>query len=341
MRSMATLCLIMLYAFNQNLSLNHHSESKPIKLSGISFSTDTTALPAKKASEKTGASILKTNILPGQTQNNFPVVYTNLMSDLETGSTLADGVATGFDNKFSASVDGEDAVKLWNFYENIALVRGNNTLSIEFRPMPTLTDTLFYRLYLKQQQPYTLKIFSQNLAKMTGIKVWLHDKYLNTKTEINLQDTTLYNFMPDADTNTYRNRFMLVFNRQLTATALPFTKLMSQPDAGITSNANSITAMKADISLYPNPAVSGGRIMIRFNNILKGNYQVFVYNAKGQKLISNKIVHNGSNNIYPLLLNSSCIPGLYTVTVENTDPVNRKESTANPAVHLSFLIVKN
>ncbi|MEO8712952.1 MAG: hypothetical protein ABI405_12550, partial [Parafilimonas sp.] len=268
MRSVVTLCLVMLYAFNQNFSPDHNSESNPVKhFSGINFSTDTTVSPVEIVSEKTGAYPAKMNIFDSKARKNFPVVYTNLMSDLESGSTLADGVAAGFDNKFSAAVDGDDAVKLWNFYENIALVRGNSTLSIEFRPMPALRDTLFYRLYLKQQQPYTLKIFSQNFAKMKGLSVWLHDKYLNTKTKVNLHDTTLYDFMPNADTNSYRNRFMLVFERQLTATALPVAKLNGQTDGGITSNANSINATTAGISIYPNPAVAGGRIMIRFNNI--------------------------------------------------------------------------
>src|SRR4029079_15249628 len=103
-----------------------------------------------------------------------------------------------------ASVDSYDAEKLWNFDENIALVRNTYTLAIEFRPDPVLTDTLFYRLYLRQE-PYTLQIFTRDFSYMPLVRAWLVDKYMNTRTEINQKDTMLYNFTPNPDTNSYRN----------------------------------------------------------------------------------------------------------------------------------------
>jgi hypothetical protein len=60
---------------------------------------------------------------------------------------------------------------------------------------------------------YVLQLFSANvLAKIPG-RVWLVDKYLNQQMEINITDTTMYSFAPNSDTNSYRNRFMLVLDR--------------------------------------------------------------------------------------------------------------------------------
>jgi len=140
----------------------------------------------------------------------FPAVYTNLMVPLSDSSlSLIDGVGAAFSNNFSENIDAKDAAKQWNFNENIALSRNSHYLAIELRPMPIATDTLFFKLYLKQQQPYTLQILSHKARGV--IQAWLVDKYLSVQKEINLSDISLYNFTPNSDTNSYRNRFMIVF----------------------------------------------------------------------------------------------------------------------------------
>jgi hypothetical protein len=248
-----------------------------------------------------------------------PVIYTNLMIPGSAGGlSLTDGVAAAFDNIFSSSVDEDDAQKRWNIDENLALVRDTNTLAIEFRPKPVLTDTLFYRLYLRQQ-PYTLQIFAKNFAFMPFMHAWLADKYLNTNTEINLNDTTLFSFTPNPDTNSYRNRFMLVLKRQLTATPIPVTKATNENEPNTTGVANSMAVTTGSINLYPNPVTEAKDVMIRFNKMAKGNYEVTVYGANGQKLLSKKIQDNGGNNLYSLRANAFWAAGIYTVTVLNED----------------------
>lgn len=248
-----------------------------------------------------------------------PVIYTNLMIPESAGSlSLTDGVAAAFDNIFSSSVDEDDAQKRWNIDENLALVRDTNTLAIEFRPKPVLTDTLFYRLYLRQQ-PYTLQIFAKNFAFMPFMHAWLADKYLNTNTEINLNDTTLFSFTPNPDTNSYRNRFMLVLKRQLIATPIPVTKATNENEPNTIGIANSIAVTTGSISLYLNPVTEAKDVMIRFNKVDKGNYEVTVYGANGQKLLSKKIQHNGGNNLYSLRADAFWAAGIYTLTVLNED----------------------
>ncbi len=161
-------------------------------------------------------------------QPAFPVIYTNLLVSSSGSWVIADGVATAFSRQFSALVDSNDASKMWNFDENLALVRDEKALAIEFRPIPKVTDTVFYRLYLRQQ-PYVLKIFAENLPGKLPVNAWIVDRYLHTRTKIDLYDTTLYEFMPNSDTNSYRNRFILIINRNKEKSFENFSIIANKP----------------------------------------------------------------------------------------------------------------
>ena len=76
-----------------------------------------------------------------------PVVYINLMLPSADSLLLVDGTGALYANKFSASVDENDAGKLSNFNENICLFRDGKKLAIETRPIPKQTDTLFIRMW--------------------------------------------------------------------------------------------------------------------------------------------------------------------------------------------------
>jgi hypothetical protein len=247
---------------------------------------------------------------------DYPVSYVNLTIPQGQNHIIVDGVATAFDNQSSASVDAGDAAKLWNFDENIAEVRDGKTLSIEFRPLPKLTDTLFYRMYLRQE-PYSLQIFFDKFATVPA-RAWIVDKYLNTKTEINLHDTTYYDFKPNPDTNSYRNRFMIVLNRQFIGTPVPVTKVINQENPNTSGVANSIAVKASGVAVYPNP-VNTNKVTLEFNDMDKGKYEVTIYSPGGQKLANRKIEHNGGNNTYPLPLNPSWSAGIYTISITNED----------------------
>ncbi|HEX5151072.1 MAG TPA: hypothetical protein VFW07_06465 [Parafilimonas sp.] len=237
---------------------------------------------------------------------SFPVVYTNLMIPSDSNLTLIDGVGAGFNDGFSENIDAKDAAKQWNFNENIALARKNNFLAIELRPMPVATDTLFFKLYLKQQQPYTLQIFSR---KASGVmQAWLVDKYLNVQKEINLSDVSLYNFTPNSDTNSYRSRFMLVF----------------KPPAKDSSIFRPPTERPADfqaITIFPNPATIGEKVVLVFGNMEKGSYEAIIYSLGGQQLMDQKIEYTGGRGIFTLNLPSSMTSGIYDLRLVNKDAV--------------------
>jgi hypothetical protein len=235
-----------------------------------------------------------------------PVIYTNLLS-AAMGAVPADGVAAAFGKKYAAGVDADDAVKMWNQNESMALIRDDQALAIEFRPVPKSADTLFYKMYL-YIQPYTLKIFSRNLPADLPAEAWLVDKYLNTETPVNLYDTTQYSFTPNSDTNSYVNRFLLVFNHA------PKDRLPVTVNSG--NKSASVAEATSGVKFYPNP-VATNQATLQFNNMVKGSYEIVIYNANGEKLASRHLQHNGGNTNYTLPISSAWTSGIYNVSVIN------------------------
>jgi hypothetical protein len=241
-----------------------------------------------------------------------PVLFAQLA--LPTDSMqIADGVAVGFGNQYPKGINAYYAPKNWNFGENMALKQDGKYFAVEDRPLPQLTDTLFFTLYLHQNEPYAIKLFSQALPG--NVRAWLLDNYLKTKTNFNLGDTTIYNFTPNSDTNSYRNRFMVVLNHQFSGTPVPVTKAVNQANPNETGVSNSIVVRAAGVNLYPNPA-GQGETKLQFNSMPAGNYEIAIFNASGQKLAEQTIQHSGGNNAYPLPLNASLVSsGIYNVRV--------------------------
>jgi Secretion system C-terminal sorting domain len=233
------------------------------------------------------------------------VVYVNLMTPSADSLALTDGVASAFGKNYSASPDARDAIKQWNLYEGIALVRDSQNFAIEFRPIPQKTDTLFLRLYLRQQ-PYSLEIFSQNLPADFPGKAWIVDKYLGTQTEVNPYDTTLYSFTPNTDTNSFRNRFMLVFKRANIKTV------------NTDKEKEVVTTAAAGTGIYPNP-VTDNYFNLVLNNLKAGNYGVNIYTGTGRLVLTHKISYEINKASYSIRLPAGLGAGSYTLQILNSN----------------------
>jgi len=112
---------------------------------------------------------------------------------------------------------------------------------------------------------------------------------------------------------------MLVFNRQFQSTPVPVPWVPHQFSTNDTNVANNNVSSESGVSVYPNPVTEFKNAMLRFNKIDKGNYTVMVYDAKGQKLLSQEIQHDGGNNLYQLQSDASWAAGVYNITVSNTE----------------------
>ncbi len=240
-----------------------------------------------------------------------PYVYINLMLHSADSLLLVDGTAAIFGQNFSNLIDQNDAIKFPNQNENISMVRFNRRIAIEARPIPELNDTLFLRMsYLVASQPYALSILPVNTPDR--IEAWLIDKYLNVQTLVKLKDTTLYNFISNADTASYMRRFIIVYKRIFIATPVPANNI------SVTQNQAIAKTLNGSINILPNP-VTGNNFEINLLNINKGNYKAEVYTSDGKTLLIKHIEHNGGTSSYKAILRAGTAAGIYTVLITNSN----------------------
>ena len=155
----------------------------------------------------------------------LPLIAVNLTYNNAGNNILADGVLAAFAPAYNNGVGREDAFKMANNNEGIAIVNGGSLLSIDARHMPAGQDTLFLQLSRLTRPEYTLQIFTQQLESMQVIP-YLQDNYLNTLEPLMINDTNqvVFTVIPGDPASYDANRFRIVFGEQ---SALPvnFTSL--------------------------------------------------------------------------------------------------------------------
>jgi hypothetical protein len=115
-------------------------------------------------------------------------------------------------------VGSEDASKMLNTGESIAITSGAELLSIEGRQMPVIKDTLQLYVAKLTKAQYTLQIFAKELEGK--VQAFLEDSYLNTVQPLTLTDTNriVFNVMSADAASSASDRFKITFAQQL---ALP------------------------------------------------------------------------------------------------------------------------
>ena len=143
-----------------------------------------------------------------------PSMRANLHVVAANGSTvLMDGNLTNYDSIYSNGLDMYDAWKMNNFSENFGILRSNSVLVIERRKNINLCDTTFFKMWNMQYRNYRLQVITKNFNQ-PGLSAYLLDKFLETKTEIRIDDTTLINFTVNTNPASWNSlRFQLVYTK--------------------------------------------------------------------------------------------------------------------------------
>lgn len=71
-------------------------------------------------------------------------------------------------------------------------------------------------------------------------------------------------------------------------------------------------------TLYPNPVING-YLSFQSANLVKGNYNVRVFNAGGQQVYSQRISHTGGAINQTIQLPAGTLPGMYTILVNGEE----------------------
>lgn len=219
----------------------------------------------------------------------------NLYQQNSNTTALADGVMAVYDNSYNTAVkDNDDVRKPNNFNENMAIVRNGTYMIMEARPLINDKDTLFLEMWNLKQQQYQLQLKAEKM-EASGLRAYLEDTYLQTKTPVSLQGYAVpVNFTVTSDAaSAALKRFRLLFTLDVTP---------------VTVN----TTSQSLITIYPNP-LQTRTATLRIQNIKAGKYTVQIENSIGQQQLQQQILHAGGSNNLQLQLPQSIIPGLYFV----------------------------
>ncbi|HET8839392.1 MAG TPA: T9SS type A sorting domain-containing protein [Flavobacteriaceae bacterium] len=236
-----------------------------------------------------------TNVFRG-TLNDETTASINLQL-FEAQTLLNDGpVADGF--RLNFDIDGDNAVlpndaeKMGNIDENIAVLIDGNYLSIANRSFPINGEIIPLFVNQYRHSSYTFKIELTDFSENTG--VFLKDDFLQIQTELVNNSVNFYSFDIDgnSEASSASDRFSFLFN----VNDLKFEK------EGFSA-----------LSIYPNP-VRNGRFFISIPKTFGEEIQVSICNAVGQKVwATTKFAKNSSS----IEINSLRLkPGIYLVKID-------------------------
>ena len=139
----------------------------------------------------------------------------------DTTTAIADGVLFQFGSAYNDSVDNNDAAKLSNTGENLAIKEGNSLLTIDERTMPRKGDSLYLSFTNAPSASYQFEIVPSSLNNQSFA---LYDRYLKTLSPLSSSDTTRITFSVNTSVAASKaaDRFVLVvMSSKITNTVLP------------------------------------------------------------------------------------------------------------------------
>jgi len=253
----------------------------------------------KAATSGTLVGIYRTTDGGDVTVNKLPITLSRDVSG--RGWTTMDGTVAVFADEYTNAVNEEDADKLENNAENLFIFH-EKQISIEHRHIPTANDTIFLRLtQITSGANYRLTVNTANFVQGT-VEPYLYDKYLNTVRLLKAADTSIISFTATADTNTYKNRFRIVFRASST---LPMENVIAKAyskDKGIQVDWN--TTFEDDIKAYEVEKSTNGTqynksFGVTASHLLNPSYQWFDNSpVQGTNYYRIKIIGNNNSVKY-------------------------------------------
>ena len=194
----------------------------------------------------------------------------------KAGNVFADGAVAVFNNQYSREEDATDAAKFTNFGETVSFVTNNRSLSIDARPMPYGSDTLFVALkQMVANASYTMVIDGTGFNSSNLQTAVLVDKATGTRTPLDLSTKTSYPFTALATGDT--GRLYIVLNSAAVVTV--------PPPAVVDSSNNNNTPLQ--VVLLGNPVKD--QIVLSYKASQPGNTSIRVFNASGQAMNSQRL----------------------------------------------------
>ncbi|HQE12387.1 MAG TPA: T9SS type A sorting domain-containing protein [Flavipsychrobacter sp.] len=228
------------------------------------------------------------------TEQDFSLALSSVQNN---AATLLDGIRVKFDANYSSNSILDDATKLENITENIAIENQNQRYSIERRSLiANGNDSVQLRFWNNGVKNYQFDFEATNFDP--SISVLLVDKYIGV-TQLNNAASSQYSFAVDNNAASYDpHRFQLVFGKA----ALSSKDVMTN---------------KSNFSVFPNP-VLGRTIQLQYHEIKAGDYTVNLYNTLGVLVYSQTLSIKG-DGVSQLTVPATAATGMYTLQVTNNN----------------------
>ena len=156
-----------------------------------------------------------------ESENEKGILFANLVS---RNGVVTDGNAVSFSSQFSNKIDGDDVTKFGVPAESFAVKRMGKLLTVEARGEINVTDTIFYSLRNLTKQDYTIILYPRNIR--SSLDAYLIDGYLKTERQINLAESSVFNFnVTDDKASSNPDRFYLVFRAAAGPLAVSFVSM--------------------------------------------------------------------------------------------------------------------
>ncbi len=246
------------------------------------------------------------------------ILRANLFTLTDNGSAvLADGIMANYAGNYSNSIDDNDAIKLGNTGESVAIKHAGKLLAVERLHTIETNDTIFLNMAGMRVRPYQWEI-DLSLLKFDG-EAWLVDNYLNTTKALHTGATNKVIFTVENIQGSYAaNRFMIVFKapvKSLTDISVAKADLSNRNNSvaektSIIKNINTA----GNVTVYPNP-VKNKTINVLFSNKELGNYSIQLLNKLGQVMYSESIQLTDSNTMKSLHPDKTIASGNYHLNI--------------------------
>lgn len=176
-----------------------------------------------------GYRLVARSMHPQAGNGNKHFLGVRLFVDNQGTQELIDGTVSQFAHRFSNAVDNDDALKLENTGENFSIIRDGTLLASEKMDVPGNGDEIPFNLAGFRAMNYTLEIVPEQM-QFPRLSAYLFDRWLNSYTPVDLNDTSRYNFTISASSaGSYAaNRFSIVFRKGRVPQILPYLYSISQ-----------------------------------------------------------------------------------------------------------------
>jgi trimeric autotransporter adhesin len=231
-------------------------------------------------------------------EDKTPRLFVNLMKSGADGKIiLADGVMVSYGPRYRfETTDAEDAIKLDNLYENMAVQNGGVSLIADARPLSEMQKEINLKLW--NLTPGVYRFDSKFYGTDIGVDVnaYLEDKFSGMRQPLSMKgdlSSVEFNISNDSASKA-ADRFRIVFSRSAFNGSLT-------PESDIVGK---------QISVYPNP-VTGRIVNIKLQQVQAGKYQLQLLSSDGKIVADKRIEHDGGAGTYQLNLNGSLPQGNY------------------------------